>query len=173
MRYLLDTNIIIPHLAEDPATMALITILARDGIAVSTVTLMEAWQGICALVTLVVGAVVVAGLLDWYVQLPSLIRGALLVGILASAGVVAYRYLFEHRLRGELERYRRMLLWMAWFWRAKGDDELARSALALSWQLSDAQHVVPGHPFTLALATRSLAAVGKNLRPGDRLEEVR
>jgi hypothetical protein len=70
----------------------------------------------------------------------------------------AYRFLFEHRLRGELERYRRMLLWMAWYWQSAGDVDLARSALTLSWQLSDAQNVVPGHPFTLALTTRSLAA---------------
>ena len=41
--------------------------------------------------TLVVGAVLVAGLLDWTVQLPSFIRGVLLVGIVAGCGVVAYR----------------------------------------------------------------------------------
>jgi hypothetical protein len=78
----------------------------------------------------------------------------------------AYRFLFEHRLQGQLERYRRMLLWMAWFWRARGDEDDARSALALAWQLSDAQHVVPGHPFTVALTTRSLAAAQDALRAG-------
>ena len=68
----------------------------------------------------------------------------------------AYRYLFEHRLADQLERYRRMLLWMAWFWKAGGNEDLARSAMALASQLSDEQHVVPGHPFTVALTTRSL-----------------
>jgi hypothetical protein len=78
----------------------------------------------------------------------------------------AYRVLFERRLRDQLERYRRMLLWMAWFWRAGGDDARARSALALAWQLSDAQHVVPGHPFTVALTTRSLAAAMERIDQG-------
>jgi hypothetical protein len=78
----------------------------------------------------------------------------------------AYRFLFEHRLRRQLERYRRMLLWMAWFWRSSGDEDLGRSALALAWQLSDAQHVVPGHPFTVALATRSLAGAQADLKRG-------
>src|SRR5260370_183702 len=79
----------------------------------------------------------------------------------------AYRYLFEHQLRGQLELYRRMLLWMALFWQASDDHELGRSALALAWQLSDEQHAVPGHPFTVALTTRSLAAAQANLRAGN------
>jgi hypothetical protein len=74
----------------------------------------------------------------------------------------AYRFLFEHRLLGQLERYQRMLLWSAWLWRASGEAELARSAVALAWQLSDAQHVVPGHPFAVALTTRSLAAARRS-----------
>ena len=75
--------------------------------------------------------------------------------------VGAYRYLFEHRLADQLELYRRMLLWMAWFWRVGGEEELGKSAMALAFQLSDAQHVVPGHPFTIALTTRSLSSVWK------------
>jgi len=78
----------------------------------------------------------------------------------------AFRFLFEHRLRGQLERYRRMLLWMASFWSAGGRDELGRSALGLAWQLSDAQHVVPGHPFAVALSTRSLTAAREGLGRG-------
>ena len=78
----------------------------------------------------------------------------------------AYRYLFEHRLADQLELYRRMLLWMAWFWRASGEEVLGRSALALASQLSDAQHVVPGHPFTVALTTRSLTVARERLRMG-------
>ena len=91
----------------------------------------------------------------------------------------AYRVLFERRLRGQLERYRLMLLWMAWCWRASGRDDLAVSAWTLTWQLSDAQHAVPGHPFTVALTTRSLAAAqeallrGKVARPWDESENGR
>jgi hypothetical protein len=76
----------------------------------------------------------------------------------------AYRFLFEHHLGGELDLYRRMLLWMAAFWEASGDDDLGRGALALGWQLSDAAHAVPSHPFTRALITRSLAAAQADLR---------
>lgn len=78
----------------------------------------------------------------------------------------AYRFLFEHGLRGQLERYRRMLLWMAWYWRSGGDGHAAQSALGLAWQLSDPQHVVPGHPFTVALTTRSLLAAQADLKRG-------
>ncbi len=78
----------------------------------------------------------------------------------------AYRYLFEHRLLGRLEHYRRMLLWMASFWQSSGDPSLARSSLALAWQLSDPQHAVPGHPFTVALTTRSLVAAQRDIRSG-------
>jgi hypothetical protein len=79
----------------------------------------------------------------------------------------AYRYLFEHQLRGQLELYRRMLFWMASFWQASGDHELGRSALALASQLSDEQHAVARHPFTVALTTRSLAVAQANLRAGN------
>src|SRR6266404_7110282 len=58
------------------------------------VRLLDGWQGISALLTLLVGAVLVVGLLDWLVLLPSLVRGMLLVGILVGAGTVAYRLLF-------------------------------------------------------------------------------
>ncbi len=76
----------------------------------------------------------------------------------------AYRYLFEHRLRDRLEIYRRMLLWMSLFWQAAGQPELGRSALALATQLGDEQHAVPGHPFNVALSTRSLIAAGGGSR---------
>ena len=79
----------------------------------------------------------------------------------------AYRYLFEHRLVDQLELYRRMLSWMGWLWRSAGAAELSRSAMALAEQLSDPQHVVPSHPFTAALSTRSLAAAQRDLRLGN------
>ena len=78
----------------------------------------------------------------------------------------AFRYLFEHHLIGRLVHYSRLLLWMASFWNAQGDDDLARSALALAWQLADPQNAVPNHPFIIALATKSLAAAQADLRRG-------
>jgi len=59
-----------------------------------------------------------------------------------------------------------MLLWMGWVWHASGRLELARSAFALAGQLSDDQYAVPSHPFTVALATRSLRAAQESLRRG-------
>jgi hypothetical protein len=79
----------------------------------------------------------------------------------------AYRYLFEHSLSRRLELYARMLLWMAWVWHASGQSELARSAFALAAQLADEQYAVPSHPFTMALATRSLQAAQAELLSGD------
>src|SRR5262249_36980092 len=76
----------------------------------------------------------------------------------------AYRFLFEHRLLHRLERYQRMLMWMAWLWCSAGKTDLARSALALACQLSDEQYAVPSHPFTVALTTRSLEAAQAWLR---------
>lgn len=52
-----------------------------------------AWRGLCALVGLVVGAAVLAGLADWFLELPSLIRSLALVSILGASGLVAYRTL--------------------------------------------------------------------------------
>lgn len=46
MPYLLDTNVVIRHLNGDPDTRALVRKLTPDGIAVSTVTQMEAWEGV-------------------------------------------------------------------------------------------------------------------------------
>src|SRR5262249_42029374 len=57
------------------------------------VRLLEGWRGVCAFLVLAIGTVVVAGLLDWYLQLPSLVRGTLLVGIVTGLGLIAYRYL--------------------------------------------------------------------------------
>ncbi|WP_337173905.1 hypothetical protein [Paludisphaera sp.] len=68
----------------------------------------------------------------------------------------AYRFLFERRLLHRLELYRRMLLWMAFFWDAAGEADLSLSAGILSGQLADPQYAVPSHPFTVALTTRSL-----------------
>lgn len=78
----------------------------------------------------------------------------------------AYRFLFEHRLAGRLEHYRRLLLWMSPVWEAAGDPDLARSSLALATQLADPQNVVPGHPFAQALITTSLLAAQADLRRG-------
>ena len=68
----------------------------------------------------------------------------------------AYRFLFERRLLHRLDLYRRMLHWMAFFWNAAGENDLATAAGVLSSQLADPQYAVPSHPFTVALSTRSL-----------------
>jgi predicted nucleic acid-binding protein len=43
--YLLDSNLVIPYLADDPATVSLVERLAFDGIAISIITYMEVYQG--------------------------------------------------------------------------------------------------------------------------------
>jgi predicted nucleic acid-binding protein len=43
--YLLDSNFVIPYLADDPATVPLVERLAPEGIAISIVTYMEVYQG--------------------------------------------------------------------------------------------------------------------------------
>lgn len=68
----------------------------------------------------------------------------------------AYRFLFERRLIHRLDLYQRMLLWMAFLWDAAGERDLSLSAGALAGQLADKQYAVPGHPFAVALTTRSL-----------------
>ncbi|MGA2700483.1 MAG: hypothetical protein ABSH35_05235 [Isosphaeraceae bacterium] len=79
----------------------------------------------------------------------------------------AFRFLFEHRIIHRLELYRRMLLWMHWFWRCAGEPELAGSARILASQLSDEQFAVPSHPFTVALTARSLDAARERLGTED------
>lgn len=76
----------------------------------------------------------------------------------------AFRYLFEHRLQGRLELYRRMLLWMALFWRNSEAPALSDAASMLAAQLADPQFDVPGHPFIVALTRRSLEHAQANLR---------
>ena len=45
MAYLLDSNLVIPYLADDPATVPLIERLASEGIAISIITYLEVYQG--------------------------------------------------------------------------------------------------------------------------------
>ncbi len=45
MAYLLDSNLVIPYLADDPATVPLIERLAPEGIAISIITYLEVYQG--------------------------------------------------------------------------------------------------------------------------------
>ncbi len=55
--------------------------------------LVEGWRGLCAVFALVVGLGTVTGLLDFAVHLPGLVRAVVLVGAIAGAGFLAYRYL--------------------------------------------------------------------------------
>jgi hypothetical protein len=68
-------------------------ILSRLSALRRRVRLLEGWQGVCAFLTVLIGAVVFAGLIDWAVQLPSFPRGVLLAVIVAGAALVAFRYL--------------------------------------------------------------------------------
>ena len=45
MAYLLDSNLVIPYLADDPATVPLVERLASQGIAISIITYLEVYQG--------------------------------------------------------------------------------------------------------------------------------
>jgi hypothetical protein len=76
----------------------------------------------------------------------------------------AYRYLFEHAIQKRLELDRRSLLWMSLVWSANDLPRRADAARTLAWQLSDPQHIVPGHPYIIELCTRSLAAAQLGLK---------
>ncbi|HEV3122708.1 MAG TPA: hypothetical protein VGY53_12425, partial [Isosphaeraceae bacterium] len=77
-----------------------------------------------------------------------------------------YRRLFEQQLEPRVERYRRMLLWMAAFWDAGGIDALSQGALALAEDLAEGPGAVAGHPFFQAIITTSLEAAQAELRTG-------
>jgi hypothetical protein len=57
--------------------------------------LVVSFRGISWLIAAVVLGVTLAGLLDFWVHLPGLVRAVFLVGILGSAGIIAYRYLIH------------------------------------------------------------------------------
>lgn len=46
MPYLIDSNLVIDHLADVPEASTLLARLATDGIAISIITYMEAFQGV-------------------------------------------------------------------------------------------------------------------------------
>ena len=46
MPYLIDSDVVIDHLAENPAATSLLETLAPQGIAVSIITYMETYQGV-------------------------------------------------------------------------------------------------------------------------------
>jgi predicted nucleic acid-binding protein len=45
MAYLLDSNIVVPYLADDPSTVPLVESLVPQGIAISIISYLEAYQG--------------------------------------------------------------------------------------------------------------------------------
>lgn len=75
-----------------------------------------------------------------------------------------FRMLFEGRILGRIDLYRRMLLWSALGWDAQGEPELAASARRLASQINEPQNAVPGHPFLAELMIRSLSAAMERLR---------
>lgn len=56
-------------------------------------------RGLAATLIVVLGCSLVAGLLDWFLYLPSLIRGLLLVGLIVAGTVTAWRVLCQPLLR--------------------------------------------------------------------------
>lgn len=67
-----------------------------------------------------------------------------------------FRVLFEGRILGRIELYRRMLLWSATVWQESGEVELSTAARRIAEDLSDPQNAVPGNPFAEELMIRSL-----------------
>lgn len=59
------------------------------------VRVLDGWQGVCALLGLILGVGVLVGTLDYFAHLPSLVRAVCLVGLLVGSGAVAYRYLIR------------------------------------------------------------------------------
>ena len=67
-----------------------------------------------------------------------------------------FRVLFEGRILGRIELYRRMLLWSAMVWQEEGETERSLAAKRIAEDLSDPQNAVPGYPFVEELMIRSL-----------------
>ncbi len=85
-------------------------------------------------------------------------------GAIAEIDPSAVRFLVERELMRRIETIRRMLLWMAAYWTASGEEEPSRAGVLIAGHLGDDQHVVPGHPFLVALARRSLWAAAEKVR---------
>jgi hypothetical protein len=68
-------------------------LLRRLAILRLKVRLLDGWQGICAVITLVLTVGVSVGVLDYFVHLPTLVRATALVGLLVGAAGIVYRYL--------------------------------------------------------------------------------
>jgi hypothetical protein len=71
-----------------------------------------------------------------------------------------FRVLFEGRILGRIELYRRMLLWSAMVWQEAGEPPLSQAAMRIVAALGDPQNAVPGTPFLEELMIRSLAGTG-------------
>src|SRR3954454_9174619 len=59
------------------------------------VRLLDGWQGVCALLTLLLGVGVAAGTIDYWVHLPSLVGALTLVGLLLGGALIAYRFVYR------------------------------------------------------------------------------
>ena len=68
-----------------------------------------------------------------------------------------FRVLFEGRILGRIELYRRMLLWSAMVWQEAGESELSDAARRIAEGMTDPQNAVPGYPFAEELMIRSLS----------------
>ena len=54
-----------------------------------------------------------------------------------------FRVLFEGRILGRIELYRRMLLWSAMVWHESGDSAFSRAAMRIAGALGDPQNAIP------------------------------
>lgn len=68
-------------------------LLKRLAVLRVKVRLLDGWQGVCAVIALVLGVTVAVGVLDFFFHLPNLFRAAALVSLLVGSGAIAYRYL--------------------------------------------------------------------------------
>ncbi len=59
------------------------------------VRLLDGWQGVCALVALILGVGVTVGVADYFLHLPTLFRAVALVSLLVASGAIVYRYLLR------------------------------------------------------------------------------
>jgi hypothetical protein len=137
--------------------------------------LLEGWRGVAAVLALVIGAVVLAGLLDWYLQLPSLLRAVLLVGILGGAGYLFYRYLLVPlvapcddltlalRVEDKFPELNDSLASTVQFLQETGDSPAAGSESMRKHAIAQALAKAEGYDFNRVLNRRGLLALGASV----------
>jgi len=57
------------------------------------VRILDGWQGVCAVIALILGVGVTVGAIDFVIHLPTLVRALILVGLMIGCGAIVYRFL--------------------------------------------------------------------------------